>query len=341
MSRVRRREAALRRTAWAACLIGLMLVATACLSSQGNEETAAPRTKAPTAVPAVPEREVMQALAQAAHATSLPHNLKPSLKDVGDDSGFKMLGATGCLGAFDDTSAELSHCTFGDPGGKKTMVLVGDSHASMWAPAVDQLAVRQGWRLVVLNKVNCGAADLFPYLAQEKRPYKECVAWHDWVTSELDTLKASLVIFTSEVREFRLADGGHNTPQTWQAGLTKTLDANTSPGRDLVVLGDIPYIWPGSYGAGPDCLATHADDVQACSAPVDEAVLGDFQAAEKAAAAAGGATYVDATRWFCTSRCWSVVNGMQVYGDWQHITATYAKYLSGSLEEALHDQLKG
>lgn len=288
-----------------------------------------------TAGPAVPQSSVLREVAVARNVSKLPPDLKPSLAQVRGDTGFALLSDRGCLGDFNDTSVELSHCDFGDPTGKKTLIVVGDSHSAMWAPAFDELGTRAGWKVLVFNKVNCGAAALRPYLQQESRSYDECVDWHEWTVSQVNSLRPQMVVFTSEVRAFRLADGGHNTPATWQEGLSQTLSAITSPDTKKVVLGDIPYVWPGTYGAGPTCLATHSNDLQHCSAPRTQAVLEDFQQAEEAAASANSAQYIDTTKWFCTDRCWSVVNKMQVYSDWQHITATYARHLSGALQEEL------
>ena len=43
-------------------------------------------------------------------------------------------------------------CVFGDPNGSHTMVLYGDSHALMWFRAMNQIAIRAHWRLVILGK---------------------------------------------------------------------------------------------------------------------------------------------------------------------------------------------
>jgi hypothetical protein len=101
------------------------------------------------------------------------------------------------------------------------------------------------------------------------------------------------------------------------------------------VLGDIPYVWLSAFGAGPNCLAQHKDDLAACSTPREKAVLEKWRRVEKSAAAATDTLYVDVIPWFCTKRCYAVVDDIQVYSDWQHISATYAKYLSGSVQEAL------
>jgi hypothetical protein len=309
----------------------------------GSDQTASPTaaTSTTTAAPAVPTADVLAAVAAAAATKKLPSDLAPSVKDASKDTGYAFAQAHGCLPTFATTSVDVSKCTYGDPNGTKTMVLVGDSHSSMWLPAFNAIGQRAHWKVINFNKVSCGAASITPYLYQEKRTYTECVAWHEFVTKQINELRPALAVFTSKVDGSELGSGqSKEAPAIWQAGLIKTLDSIVSTGTRKVVLGDIPYVWSGSYGAGPNCLATHSGDVTACSSAKNDAALKKpFRDAEKAAAAATKTPYIDVTPWFCTDKCFSVINKIQVYADFQHITRTYAMYLSGSVQAALEPQL--
>ena len=46
-------------------------------------------------------------------------------------------------------------CEFGDPHGKTTVALVGDSHATQWYQAIDAMAREHGWKLVTYLKNSC------------------------------------------------------------------------------------------------------------------------------------------------------------------------------------------
>jgi hypothetical protein len=51
--------------------------------------------------------------------------------------------------------------------------------------------------------------------------------------------------------------------------------------------------------------------------------------------------YIDLTRYFCDDeRCPPVAGNVLIYSDLHHITATYARTLSGPLEEAVFAALK-
>jgi hypothetical protein len=57
---------------------------------------------------------------------------------------------------------------------------------------------------------------------------------------------------------------------------------------------------------------------------------------ESTAVAQAGATLIDPTSWFCTATtCPPVIANQIVYADNSHITATYAKWLSPLLTDAL------
>jgi hypothetical protein len=60
---------------------------------------------------------------------------------------------------------------------------------------------------------------------------------------------------------------------------------------------------------------------------------------ERRIAAEAGAQYVDVTSWLCSSVCTALVGDMDVYLNQDHITATYATYLSGALEAAVSPML--
>jgi SGNH domain (fused to AT3 domains) len=97
------------------------------------------------------------------------------------------------------------------------------------------------------------------------------------------------------------------------------------------LLGTTPY----PTQIAPVCLAAHPDDVPKCSTAPDDAGL-QFAAADKAAALASHARYVDTTPWFCDAVCPPIVAGQVVYDEsGEHITFTWAEYLADVLGQAL------
>jgi len=319
----------------------------ACSSSSTSPSTTGSRstTSGGAASPASSSSEpaslsqVLSAVAAASSVTSVPADLTPSLQNAANDFGLPAAAGRGCQPGPNGTSVNVQSCTFGNPSGKHTMVIVGDSHAGMWLPAFDLVGKQSDWRVIALNKVNCGAASVSYYLHTESRPYSECDTWHSWVFSEIGLLDPSIVVLTSFVAPS--VSVPPLSPSQWTTGLETSLNRITSPGTKKVVLGDMPYLIAGGTNLGfstvapANCVAAHESNVQACSVPATQAVLTTFHDAEVQASLTSDAQYVDVIPWLCSTVCSPIVKNMFVYENTEHITTTYATYLSGVLQASL------
>ena len=111
----------------------------------------------PAENPYVSLREVLRVVAASDRIHRLPSNLSPGVTDVlmhpGGNIGFP---PAECKAR--SSRSSLPSCVFGDPRARRTIVLYGDSHAGMWFRAMDGIAHRSGWRLVVLFKPGCPAS---------------------------------------------------------------------------------------------------------------------------------------------------------------------------------------
>jgi len=96
----------------------------------------------------------------------------------------------------DHQSTTSPACVFGDPASPTTVVLLGDSHAAQWFPALVALADKHRWRLVVRTKSGCPAPDVTIFNRSLKRAYAECDTWRTRVLDELATTKPALVVAT-------------------------------------------------------------------------------------------------------------------------------------------------
>jgi hypothetical protein len=90
-----------------------------------------------------------------------------------------------------------------------------------------------------------------------------------------------------------------------------------------------------------ECLAAHEEDVQACSSPRATMLPYLYADTDRAVPKQAGVQYIDVFPWFCSAVCTSVVGNMVVYGLRNHVTATYATYLSGALQAALQPAMDG
>ncbi len=274
---------------------------------------------------------VTSVVAAAGHIKSLPSGLVPALQDAANDTGSVDLNQGGCNPATATTT--VPSCTYGDTHASKTIVLIGDSHAQMWFPAFRQIATQAHYKLVVLTKASCPAADIDVYDYLRKKPYVECTKFHQFEIARAKQLKPDILVLASLARGIGLASSFHSavSDSAWQAGLAKMLSA--IPAKKKYIVGDIPFL--GETG-GPDCLAAHEGDVQACSASQSAANSQLKVTAEQKAAAQAHATYINTTPWFCAqSRCYAVVGKYDVYSDNAHITGAYSTFLARALQSFL------
>ena len=132
-----------------------------------------PASAAPKAAPhvTVSYAGIRRLVAAAAHPTTLPKDVAPSLARAHDDnSGTAPRRATAAGSASTPGSAWSPHeatkpmlpCnSYGAPAktAKKTVVLYGDSHANMWLPAFEPIARAHHWKLVLFTKPGCPPED--------------------------------------------------------------------------------------------------------------------------------------------------------------------------------------
>ncbi|HVX32057.1 MAG TPA: SGNH hydrolase domain-containing protein, partial [Solirubrobacterales bacterium] len=68
-------------------------------------------------------------------------------------------------------------CVYGDTRGHRTLILFGDSHALQFFPALEVVAERNRWRLVVLTKRECPAAEVTVFNRLAGGSYGACDTW--------------------------------------------------------------------------------------------------------------------------------------------------------------------
>jgi hypothetical protein len=229
----------------------------------------------------------------------------------------------------------ISDCVYGNTSSSTTVVLFGDSHALMWMPAAVAAATKDNFKLVVVWKLACPIAALpsdATYLGSQ--PTTGCSQWRTSSISAINSLSPNLVILSE--RTSHVVSTSTNAPftqQQWQAGLATTISALRSKVTRVAVLEDLvayTNYWPNT------CVVANAHNVQACSIPNPNPATPGQQVAEGAAATSAGAFFIKTAQWFCTTtRCSPVVGNFPTHYDWNHVSAPYARYLSGVFGAAI------
>jgi hypothetical protein len=227
-------------------------------------------------------------------------------------------------------------CVYGDPGSPMTVVLFGDSHAAQWFPALEAIAVVEGWRLVPFTKSACSGVDVERWNLNFGRPYTECAAWLERVYAWIARERPDIVI-TATSRGYTIIDGGvpvkaTDRPEEWAAGYARMLTRLSTAAGQVVVIADTPR----SAVDPPVCLSAHLDNAAACATPVDVAIDAAAHRREAEMALAGGASFIDPGPWVCpTDPCPAVVGRYLVYRDAGHLAPHFAAALARRLLAAL------
>lgn len=348
-----------RRTPWGAVLAAVLAVAlgaTALVAADGmrarRDEAPAPAGVAsadpsPTTEPeAAPDRPAVdyldgpdvypdvaalqELLAAAVGWTELP----PELPAIADGSlyAYGPPGDGSCIAILTWEEA----CVVGDADAPRTAVVFGDSIAGSWRPAVRD-ALGPQWRIVFATRAACPAADVPAYGVTSRDPgwSRECAAVRSELLAGVAASAPDLVLVSSSTRTLdRLESGatGDHARAEWEAGMRRTLDALAASGAEVVVLG-APPLSVDACGT-----ADFEPGGNRCRVPVSENRR--IQAtAERAAAAASGAAYVETRAWFCTPAglCPWAVDGVVLRVDSHHLTHVFAPRLAAIMRTALLD----
>jgi peptidoglycan/LPS O-acetylase OafA/YrhL len=229
-------------------------------------------------------------------------------------------------------------CPRGDPDGDKTLVLIGDSHARQWIPALDELGKRHGYTTYFLVREGCPGSDVTPWLNNDTGPAVLCEAFQDWAVAQVDELGADVVVLGSQANPngFEGPDGEHVTDldtlvELYGAGMTSQV-SRLAPLTDRVILiGDPPDL---TFDPGR-CLDDGDATLLRCMSDGDATGV-RFAEALRDGALAAGAEYVTTSQWFCADgKCPSVIGDYIARRDKAHVSVSYAEYLTDELGERL------
>ena len=268
-------------------------------------------------------KQVSEALKAAQSITHVPADLTPKLSNLND---IEVLDNGDCPANYTapDVGIDALHfgeCTYGNPTATRLLDIFGDGLAGMWSTAIRYAAERTGWRVRIFYFPACPAPDLTFYSVDTDRPNYACNRFRTAAIAAIRQTHPAMVVVTSStlqhVTRHRLV-----TSAQWKAGYSKTLSLLKMSGTKLVVMGDIPYLTQDD----PACLVTHKSDVQACATPLSVAETGVLISAERQAAKANGAEYINPAPWICSKICEPIVGNIRVYNDQYDLSATYAKF---------------
>lgn len=215
-------------------------------------------------------------------------------------------------------SAEPILCSFGDTDADRRIMVVGDSHATHWAPAFDAIGDRNGVRVDYYVKHGCRFINVEMV---GTRDASACLEWTQRVIEIISRENADLIIISISSISDRFIGEFLNTVE---------LLADTLSGP-VVVMGSTARMRQDII----DCVASNMGNPDLCGSARDEAsrIMNNVQ---EALNNIDRAYHVDMMNALCSAdRCEPVVGNILAYRDSGHLTATYVRTMTDELERQL------
>jgi hypothetical protein len=241
----------------------------------------------------------------------------------------------GCLVGIVGTNS--NKCLYGDPEGKRTLILFGDSHAMQYFSAMEELAKVHHWRLITLTKAECTPGEVPIRSMVADREYSQCDLWREDSLQRIEEAGRAIVVMSGDTAYTPYDEEGNelsgaDAAAAMEAGYVKTLKRIDRAGLRTAVIRDTP----ASSSDVPSCVSEDLQNLGACAFPRvrDPDKEYDVRAAEHTP----GAHLIDLTAEICPGEvCRAVIGNALVYRDKSHLTATFARTLSPWIETGLRE----
>ena len=229
-------------------------------------------------------------------------------------------------------------CAFGtEDSSATTVVLIGDSHAVQWFPAVRSIAGRKDWRLVTMTKSACVLTNAPFFYAGLGRLYNECGEWRKNAIEEIRRIRPALTIMASSAYyDFEDTD--------WRDGISSVVKDIAESSHSVLILRDTPR---PEFNV-PTCLARKEwrpffIPSQPCQFPLEDPLISKVYAFQKLAARQhGNVLAADVSSSLCPNgTCVGELGETILYQDSNHITASAAMSLEGVLREQVDKAMAG
>jgi hypothetical protein len=180
----------------------------------------------------------------------------------------------------------VDRCRYGDLTAPRTAVVVGDSMATSWLPALRAVLDPREWSVQVLTRNQCPLPRLGFWRERPEERFSACDEHKDWAVDRVRDLRPDLVVASNSTTMLDHQTGqpsGAARFPAWRTGMTRTLEELVPHSGRVVLLSP-----PPRAGNLQSCVTRLSRPVD-CTTPVPADWL-DLRQAERAAAAAAGAS---------------------------------------------------
>ncbi len=230
-------------------------------------------------------------------------------------------------------SAKVIPCGYGPTNARHTAVMFGDSVLAQWFPAVAHIFLHMpGWRLVVLTKSSCPAAQVSYYYNMIKAKYTVCDSWRQHALGFIVQLHPDVVIMgSSRYYDFSSAQ--------WINGTRAVLNRLSPAAHAVVIMRPTPRL--GFNGL--DCIAAQTNwpdwlpQFRHCERPLKPpSSQGALESLKQAAKPYPNVRVIDLSDAICPDGiCRARLGSTIVYRDGLHMTASFVRSLAPILRRSL------
>ncbi|MGO2059935.1 MAG: acyltransferase family protein [Microbacterium gubbeenense] len=214
-------------------------------------------------------------------------------------------------------------CSYGDLDADQTIVLIGDSHAAMWLPALDIIGEDHGFRVTLFAKLSCGAYTVVQDGLDHS--HEDCDAFRDFTRDEVEKLQPDAVIFGARGQLNMTDREGQTVDEQWRDGVTDAVEVFSDFADRVISLGDVP----ARPDAEPqDCVDAPGSDQSDCVVTGESVELHSNDITRTAAEEAGAA-YIDTTEFVCAEDgCPLFAGDTPLYEDDSHLNRLWVEHLA-------------
>ena len=244
-------------------------------------------------------------------------------------------GTSRCIGSV--TSSELAFCDYGSEGATKVVVIVGDSHAVHWLPALELVSRSRNWQIIGLTKSSCAFTSTLTQFTSggSSREYKECVEWGQKALAWLLDKKPDIVILSHSSRHAVPGARYGESQEKIARGVNSYVRDLRQAGIRVSAIRHTPW----QEEDVPVCMARPGADSSTCSS--SEEVATATGSLNIAARQNNGMELIDLQDYFCfDGLCPVTIGGVLVYRDKHHLTATYARSMAPILGDEIEVMLR-
>jgi hypothetical protein len=228
-----------------------------------------------------------------------------------------------------------TQCEWGDTAATRSIVLMGDSQASMWLPAFNSLGLDLGWKIIFIAKKSCSPWITNSRLMSDSANVYSNTACKAFVKSEIEFVNSLHPTVVIPVGLQVVSANNEATEVQDEDATAKTLAALKPSGSKILLLQG--FSWAFSGITPQDCLTIHSTDLTGCEVTRSDLKGYSVSSGLKAAAKKDQIGVVPTLKLFCTERLCPIFVKAQtgyhlVYFDLGHMNSQYSVWISRALE---------